>query len=459
MRVVHSLFSTLCAVAAQAQYIIDLSEHTLDTIDPGVVVDSVITPFDDRAPIGTVMKGAFNRFESAYLPVGTDKALLDLVYRSYPIDRDAPGITLKVNRIEVREGSGTFSERAACSMHVEFLGKIDGRVMRLFEHGTTVSRSGLDVTHHHGALIARALSECFNAFVSEQSNGELKPVLASRLDLPTTVDEFDLPILRAPALRQGVYATFDDFRYNRIDTTIALKVRELDHPHAMRKELKILTADMAVTGAWGCTDGQRLYVNTGARFTELRPEGGSLTTFITTTIPPSAGGMAAIVGAGILFGMLGGAVSGAVVYSTTEVKVALDPLTGAFEPYTTGTATRSVPVPDALRSRHVFGFSKYSTSDSTVCMFVYDGQEACLQRREYYDYRPVRRADPIPIELRTAGGQSARVFVDTNDPDDQFFLVKVNSDGEITVDLLNDQMASDLLDHLDPSMEVKGTGR
>lgn len=455
VRTLVLLSSSVIPFVCGAQLFVELGNVRL--VLPGVhlVVDSVVTGFPDRDPIGMVMKGAFNRPEPAYIRGSTSAALTDLFHRSLPETSTELHVVMKVGALEIREGSAYMHQTAVCSLHAEFLQRDDGRWVRLYDHGTTVSDRGMDVTYMHGSLILEALTECVTAFWERYRAGKLLHDKASPLKERTPVEVLHLPILNMGHMRRGVYHSFQDFRYDIIDTVPVFEVKSISRPGDARVKIKLRTPDLAVQNAWGCSDGSRLYVNTGRSFIELKPARNAFTTFIPFTEGPSGGDVAGAIAAGVLFGMLGAGVAVGVGYRTEELKCDLNMLTGGFDPFHYATEGKAEADTGPPRSRHVFGFSKYSAIDTTVCLYVYDGLEACLNRKQYYDFRPVRRAETMVMEFRVGTNAPVKLELDTNDADDQFFLIKVTAKGEVNVDRVSDEMAIDLLEHLDPGMEVK----
>jgi len=70
--------------------------------------------------------------------------------------------------------------------------------------------------------------------------------------------------------------------------------------------------------------------------------------------------------------------------------------------------------------------------------------------------RLVPRAEPVPVILQLGTDAPVSVEVNTSVVDDaEVYLIKVGTEGKVTVDHLNPQMGHALLDKLDPSKEVK----
>ncbi len=463
MRIGWFIGMLVLACSLRGQHIIDLSEVALDLPRMGIAVDSVFTAFPANEPIGTVMKGGFNMPKPAYLQRPTDEALAELLQRALPTDSAVARVIIKVNSLRITERTTGTSETAVCTMHLEFFAHQGGKTIRFHDHGSSHSASGLDVTHEHEELILAGLKECLQGAWAEVALGMPHARPADPTHAPSTAKDLDIPILLAPVLYKGIYWTYQDFRLNRPDTSLVFEFKDVTLPEDARKSLKVVARDRdKIRQAWGCSDGRAVFMNTGRSFTELRHEDDAFTAFIRTSLPVDAGAMAGYYAGAIVGGLFAGLLTGYYFMpvptgypaAPAELKMKLDMLTGDLQPFyqpSSGYAPNAGPP----RSRHVFGYSKYSTLDTTLCLYVQGGLEACLKEEQYYDFTPLRRIEPVPVELRIGEGRPVVVDLDTNDADDQFFLIKVNSKGEITVDQVNDQMAVSLLNGLDPAMKVK----
>ena len=296
-------------------------------------------------------------------------------------------------------------------------------------------------------LLVEALEESFIGFWSAVTQGRMRYDPTRFSASPTSVTLLDLPILRAQDPGRGIYRSFQDFRYNTPDSSVAFVMQELTKAGDPRRRVKLLSLEPGLLRSiWGFSDGKSGYLNAGEYFVELERENDVFTTYLWAGEPMNAGTLMdmadPMTGTFPLYGWV-----------QSEQKFIIDPLSGRWTLFSKTDVDQKIG--DACCSRHVFGYSKYSTLDTTVCLYVYGGLEACFGVEHYYDFKPLRRSEFMTVELRIGDGPSVKVDLDTNDPQEQFILIKVNSGGEITADKVNEQLAMKLLSEMDPAMGVK----
>ena len=459
-------FSTVCcfaavclfAPAAQAQKFIDLRSVPLtgegwppDQAAHSIIVDSVITAFDPQASIGVVQKGMANKPVNAFLSGDARTELKALLDRLRTGGMDGPHIVLKVDTIDISERTLATRELAFCRFAAEVLERSDSGWISTYRFGTTLVHSGgMDATDDHAANIAHALDNCLRryAMAVDRSKLEARAVSDRHLRKPFIRRADDILALSGTHVKKGVYFSFMDLVEGTPDTTTAVVWKESKNTTETTRVLRPKGGEWDLK-AWGISDGTRLYVNTGREYNEVHSKGDGMYTYWTpdASSNPNAG---IVIGAGLFFGVIGAGVAAAASSSGSSgapVRLDLD--------LVAGTLTRTHGSKSTSRdSEHWFYYTDHCKVDTTVCLFLYGGEEGCLRKGQHHVVRLTPRLEPAPVEVRI-GDQKVPAELNTNATTDQVYLLSVNADGLLKVEKLSVSMASAVLDKLDPEDEVK----
>ncbi|QQR85463.1 MAG: hypothetical protein IPJ76_12695 [Flavobacteriales bacterium] len=433
-----------------AQRVIDLSAAEPDLRGIRIAVDTVVLGFGADAPLGTLHASISGNDKRLSSKEPIDEALSTLLRRSLASDSAAWHVALKVNVLQLEDNMIGKQEIAFCSLHIEFFERSGSSWVRCYDHGTSLSsdRAGVD-RWHHTTLLARCIEEVFHGAWTAHRNGLLNRTPAPLNNARTPAVALDLPIARAQALRPGIYTTFQDFRSDKIDTLASMSGFDITTVDgAPIKGSFGKSADLHQREAWGCSDGERLYMNLGPFYVPLKWDGQDFTARVplgdvATGISPAMG----------MFGLVG---ASAVLLSrttvVTETTVRVDLLSGRIEPLLDRTINGA-----PSRARCYFIHSKHSASDTTACLFIFGGRETCLRPGQHYEYEPLRRADALPVEVRCGTSAPRTVYLDTKVLHDQVILIKSKRDGSLIVDELSTVMAEGLIGELEPGNAVGPT--
>ena len=430
-----------------AQRTIDLTGAEPDLSGIGIVVDTVVLGFNADAPIGT-LHAAFSGDDKQLRSKGpVDRDLTTMLRERAVPDSTTWHVALKVNVLKLEDRLIGKKEVAFCSVHIEFLERTDSGWVRCYDHGATLNSENTGTDHWYiTTLFAKCVEEVFRGAWNAHEQGALSRVRTVLKRDPTPSIALDLPITHAVKSERGIYPTFQDFRYNRIDTSANMAGFEVAYSDGVPVKGHFdRSAPPRVRDAWACSDGDRLYVNLGTAYVPLKWDGKDFATSIplgdvSMGISPAMG----------MFGLIGA--SAIMLSRSTEIKetpVRLDLLSGRLELLLERTSDGG-----SSRARIYFVHSKFSAQDSSACLFVFGGREACMLPGQHYEYTPLRRADALPVEVRSTTGSSVNVYLDTKDMLDQVFLIKSRRDGTLTVDQVRTVMANDMINELQPENAV-----
>lgn len=447
----------LTSLIAQCQHFIDLS-----TIDPhrsdlppdpvahGLIVDSVITAFDPAASIGWVQKGLANRQENAFFLRDARVELKAVLDRLHTGGAEGRHVVLKVDTIEISELTLATKELAICRFAAEVLIHSDSGWTSVYPFGITLANGGgLDATDDHATNIVSALDHCLRrtARALDRSEGTPRGISDRQLHRPFVRHLPDVLSITGTIAKKGIYNTFMDLVDGTPDTTVVVEWKESPNSTESTRVLRPKGGNWDLN-VWGFSDGERLYVNTGKDYNEVHFSNSGPYTYWTPQASTSAN-TGLVLGAGFFFGPIGAAIA---VASSSEtggapVRLDMDLIAGSLQ-RTHG------PKASTRNSEHWFCYSRHSKMDTTACLFVYGGEEACLREGQFHVVRLVPRVDPVPLEVQ-AGAQRVPIQLDTNASTDQVYLMTIKEDGTLKVDKLNAAMASDIIERANPEMEVK----
>lgn len=442
----------LLSATVEAQHFIDLSKVDRIVVPEGILLDSVITSFSDSASVGVVMKGVGNRRVPAYMAQGISASVKGLLKQGETTGA-VLHCTMRINALQVEELAGTMSENCYCGLNFELLTRTDSGWYRIFDHAaTTMLKGGMDATAQQEANVASAFARGLAVFSAAWQDGRLTYTPLSAPPKPGLFDGADrsYAVLEASAPARGIYATYQDFRDQRPDTSIhfTLKPFGFDQQDKAMVKLKPDKGAQIPESIWGISDGQKAYINFGGKYLGLERSGRMFSSEYSIRPGSTAVGVAV----GVSFGLIGAALYMTSSPSTPRaMPVELDLLTGTLKPLKTA-GVEAEPTSD-----HLFLYSRFSAVDTVVEMLVYGGHEADLVSDGYRRLALVPRPDAVPVSFRVGTGEPVTIHINATTPgtDPVVYLLNARKDGRLTVDKVNAEMASSILRKLDPAKEVK----
>lgn len=398
--------------------------------------DTVLLSIDPTLPLG--FSGRKEVAIRTLLPLSASFG--GLMPRSTVASGEAPRWVLKVNRLHLEETK----EVLRCALHIEVLERRPGGYVRLFEHGNI--RTGYVTGHSasdHAHNIREALMEAFAAFDQAHLEDRLTttPVAMAALTSAFVPGVTEAPILGAGTYRKGIYRTFMDMRLDRADTTVRFEVRETSRSPGGQQVLRMKDIDREVRDSiWGFSTGPVIYIRVGRDFLRLDRQHGQFT----TVIPASAdGNTTAIIVGGALFGLLGAAIAVAATSAPQQAIICnLDLRCGELVPRPRATEEATI------HTTHVFHFSRFAKSDSSVVVQLNDTTSIPLSKGQWTSIAPPPQQLPIDVWVTGPNGQRQQVQVDTHAEQTMVYLVEVKKDGAMGVTQLKDPMRGSVIDDL-----------
>lgn len=448
------LLTVLSGASTYAQYNVDLTKAMRVEVPPGLHVDSVIASFRDTACIGTIFKGTGHKKENVYLENGLSTALETLL-RNGTVTESPVHCTMRVNALSVWEQEGYDSKKTYCGLNFELLAKTDSGWVRMYDHGATRS-AHLSATGNEplDAFIAGTIAQGFADYAGSKAVGLMPPMKMRWPPITGIYDgsSRDWPVLQVGAPARGLYRSFQEFRYQRPDTTCGFSIktvgRDPDSPWVKVKPEKgcVLPED-----CWGISDGKEAYFNMDGQFLRLNRSGPVFTARIETEV----GSQAAEAAVGMAFGLIGGAIYGALMANRVQpisgnVEVELDMLTGSIKPLDQKEA-------DMATSDQLFVYDNACPLDTTLEMFVFGGLEAKLRLGGHHWLKLVPRVNAVPVEFRVGQGAKATINIHTERVGGKpvVYTVCVESNDSIRVERLSREAAKDVVRSIDRGDEIK----
>ncbi len=453
---IHPVFPLvlLCCSSVQAQYSVDPARAMRIDVPPGLHIDSVIASFRDTTCIGAVLKGTSHGKVQVYLEKGLSNAMEAWLWNDTVADRPLH-CTMRVNALSVWEIERYASTRAYCGLNFELLTKTDSGWVRLYEHGGTTS--AYLGTNRKGALdefIGKAIAQGFSMYAASKAAGLLTPEKLPWPPIPEIFDAsgHDWPVLQVGAPASGLYRGFQAFRDQHPDETCGFTIKPFSRdPLDPLVKVKPEKGCKKLDDCWGISDGKNAYINLEGHFFRLHRSGP----MFTTRLIMEAGSVSSAVAVGIAFGLIGGAIYGAMLAKRPQLidgtaDVQLDMLTGSIRPY-------EQKAPDLATSDQLFVYDNACSLDTTLEMYVFGGLEAKLQRGGHHWLKLVPRVNAVPVEFRVGQGAKLAINIHTErvGVEPVVYSICVESNERIRVERLSNEAAKDVVRSIGRDDEIK----
>ncbi|MEM9025062.1 MAG: hypothetical protein AAGB22_15050, partial [Bacteroidota bacterium] len=253
------LLGALPFTANAKEYIVALSQTTVDVLDRQHYVQEVIMSPEVGTTIGFVQKGLGNTRVPAFLEGEVPRTLHRFFQRLLP-DAGAEPLIVRVNRLRISEITYFAKELAYCEVSLDIMARRDGQLVLLYRTGHTRTVKGMDVTSGHANNLAQALVACFREFSARVQEGRLLNVPLAH---PDSAHANLVPVadwLTEEEHNAGLFATYTDFRDGRIDTVTTFTTTESVNEHGITTYKVKVKDSRAKRKPWGFTDGLYAYV-------------------------------------------------------------------------------------------------------------------------------------------------------------------------------------------------------
>ncbi|HEY0977952.1 MAG TPA: hypothetical protein VGE21_10835 [Flavobacteriales bacterium] len=443
------MLALLLAPAIQAQHVVHLSEQPPLVVPEGLVIDSLSIRFDPHHAIGTVMKGAWNRSDPAFLGTDAQQELRSLLPHASN-GTNALHCALRINVLRISDRSGSVSEMAPCALNFDVLAHSDSGIVLLYEYaGTVTTKGGLDATGRHAGSIRNSLQGGIDAFWREWSGGRIEPRVVHGADAHRgLLGTLGYTALMNGSLPKGVYRTFMDFRDQRPDTTLSFEMKPVRNEMGRSLMVRMkFTEGTPYTDVWGFSDGTALFVDLGDRFVRMARGPQWFTAVIPAQEMLDAGTVVAV---GFMFGAIG---AGILMASHSRAQgplttFELDMLTGSLVP-------ANVDPWRPIVCEQVFIHSKHTALDTLVEVAIPGLTTVGLPKNSYHVAEVLASTQPMVMQVRVKDGRSVE-FPLINDrlADPQVYLIKVDKSGTPSIDHIKGNLADGVLADRDRMREV-----
>lgn len=355
---------------------IDLSEIFLkgSPFDEAYFIDEVIDARKEKYCLGFAHKGLGNKKNPVFSQAPLEKELLAFFSKTLTNKKEKEALSVRINHLFIYEVIYQNREYAFAELNISFYKKEQGHYVELLEVGTAVEKVGMEVTKHHPANIANAISECLKEFKVKWTSSELNDTV---IDF-SSIEGYDLnekkyPVFAAPEMSKGVYKTFNDFRFNRPahtttyeveyynDTKKGVTVADLFWEKSVpKKERKV----------WGFCDGTDNFMRVGKSFYKIKQE-GKVFKLLAPKVQSGSSVVAGVMLGGVIGGMVGSLVDAA---SVKYQEYNIDFVTGNILPI-------EEPLYRKIESRILLCSSRYSKK--TMQLKIGGDEKCTLNPGEY----------------------------------------------------------------------------
>ncbi len=260
-----SIFFCAASVQAQKFYKISLKDFKIDSKDIHFTVSEIIDARSDKNSIGLIQSGLTNKpvfatFESPGL-----NEIAELLKNSGLCAED--GLSLRINALKISENTTLVRETAKAELSIDFFIRHAGLYYYVSSVFTSAEPGGIDVTSKQAANIVTVVEKALITFSQQKKEPDAdRPFAIEDLQDPALKlrDPFSMPILTAEKLKDGYFASFDEFLNNHPSIAINCKVK-LSAPVTAK-------CDEAVTEVptlYGFANESKLYILYHREFYEL----------------------------------------------------------------------------------------------------------------------------------------------------------------------------------------------
>jgi hypothetical protein len=261
------LFFVTCLTAnAQKLYTMSLDEYMLNTDEITFSVSEVFDARKDNKSLGVVQTGLNNRPRFVVFEKPGMTEIEDLLKNSglYSADR---GLAIRFTVLKISEYTTLFTETGKAEISIDFFIRYENLYYYITSVFASAEPDGLGVTYKQTENLVNTLEDALIVF-SKQKH-EPKPDLAftkEELSDPYLVlrEPLSMPILTDKRIKDGYYASYEEFINNRPSISIHCKVDASSPPTA-----KCGDVETQVPNLYGYAQGNKIYILYHEEFHEL----------------------------------------------------------------------------------------------------------------------------------------------------------------------------------------------
>ncbi len=379
------LLSTLLTLSLSAQQdrsILDFNGLTVDLPDFPYQISEIIDAREQTYCLGSARVGLSNADILVFSPRPIEEVFMEVLQIS---GENKPSITLRINRVLLREVATSSSEFAIAELEIDLLRHTEANGWEYYPLGAFTSRKGLDVTRFLPEQLIEALETCLKDFDDQYRRRKVQWRPGTGLE---ERDSWPMNQIEEPA--PGIYWSYLDFRDQTPDSLNGYHVKYYREKKDIGPQRGTLIDENRGESKWNhyaVYDGEYLFVNMGVENYRCYPTDNGYAAF---DYPPEMGDMALFMG--YYFGLIG-AVGGYLLELaiTDKVPYYLDGSVGGFFP----------PGSRDLAGEVFLTYSPFN-ADGTELELILDGELVCtLHEGEYYHYQTAPGRSGIQVCIRS----------------------------------------------------------
>lgn len=392
------LFVSVAAALANQVLTLNLSQVQLTASDyeKDFFIADVIDARPEKQCLGFVHTGLVNNRKPVYSQRPLDDELFVFFAKTFQKEAGKAAIVVRVNHLFIYEMIYNDREYAFAELNLSFLKKENNHFIEMLETGTTVEKTGMDVTRHHPVNIANAIAACFKEFNEKRKTGNLLNRVVATSEMKTyPLSGRDYPVFHARPAGKGIYKTFNDFRQVQPQPMPLCGVE-----YYRAKDKSVVVADLTcgkttakdVYQIWGFNDGTDDYIRIGKSFYQIKNTGEGFRV-MAPVVKNNNGAVVGAAAGGIIGGLVGGLIDAASVkYSEYQ----LDFITGGILP-------PEEPTYRKIESRLLLCSSRYSRAEM---LLEVEGMEKCrLNPGEYVKMTFPPETTSVSLCIEAANGR------------------------------------------------------
>ncbi|WBA42072.1 hypothetical protein [Hymenobacter canadensis] len=250
---------------------ISLAQQVLPAAGTAFHFDKLVDARPDHSSIGSVHRGLDNHLVPAVLGGSLETELTPMLKQALPAGPTTRPVVVRIYALNVHETITAMSETGSAEVEMDFLEATSPDTYRLLlSTAELVEGKGLDVTSKHPDNIRRAVQQSLQRLATA-----VPPATAPTLTWAQVLAGEEGALPRFPVqtqpLQRGIYRSFEEFRQNAPTLTagpfeLQRKTRKgaqwagTEEVEAWYLHLSDDQPRRLVRGAWGLSDGEKVYI-------------------------------------------------------------------------------------------------------------------------------------------------------------------------------------------------------
>jgi hypothetical protein len=212
---------------AQKFYQISLGDFKIETDKINFTVSEIIDARKDKNSLGVIQTGLNNKRNFAVFEKPGLTEIEELLKTS-GLHSENNGLSLRINSLKISENALSWKETAKAELNIDFFIRHDDLYYYVNSVFASVEPKGLDVTHMQAENIVDVIGTAFIIFSKRKNevNTDRTFTLEELMDPTVSLrDPLTMPIVKDQNLKEGYYATFEEFVNNAPSIDIECKIK------------------------------------------------------------------------------------------------------------------------------------------------------------------------------------------------------------------------------------------